>query len=332
MLPGRSLAFRGTLTLPAEWSLVLAGFFALLITVIQGYLWSIITFCIHQMNASSKPQRNSYHQLQLILRNSDTEGTFVTQLRKILWVNRGSRFQGYRKSIALMLFAVMHSLTFLIAGGFSSEIIAARDPSVLSVSRHCGWIQEPTFENPEVPTFDNIYSLPRDQLVEWINAVSVVSRTFYRRSASYSRTCYGRLGDNSTVCGNLVQPTLPYTVRHNVPCPFNDKACNGTAVSLDTGRLRSDTHLGVNTRPEDAMSFRKVLTCVPLAGESYTDGWQAAPPDTAADRNVPAGTRLKSYSFGPLQSYFGPKNPNTTVTVTVDEVQWKRENEPYSLQ
>lgn len=284
------------------------------------------------MNASSKPQRNSHHQLQLILRNSDTEGTFVTQLRKILWVNRGSAFQSYRKSIALMLFAVMHSLSFLIAGGFSSEIIAARDPSVLSVSRHCGWIQEPRFENPEVPTFDNIYSLPRNQLVEWINAVSVLSRNFYRKSASYSRTCYGRLGDNSTVCGILVQPNLHYAVRYNVPCPFSDKACNGTAVSLDTGRLRSDTHLGVNTRPEDAMSVRKVLTCVPLAAERYTDGWQAGSPDMLADRNVPVGTRFKSYAFGPLQPYFGPRDPNTTVTVTADEVRWKSGNEPYSLQ
>jgi hypothetical protein len=117
-----------------------------------------------------------------------------------------------------------------------------------------------------------------------------------------------------------------------VTCPFNEKACNGTAISLDTGRLRSDVHLGVNTRPEDALSVRMVLTCVPLAGEKYTTGWQPIMPEMALGWGLPFDTKIKSYAFGPSMLSFGGHVGGSNYTASMDEVHWVQGVQPYSLQ
>jgi hypothetical protein len=101
-------------------------------------------------------------------------------------------------------------------------------------------------------------------------------------------------------------------------------------MSLDTGHLRSDIHFGMNTRSEDALSVRKVLTCVPLAGEKYTDGWQQMPPTMSAAQGLPQDTRLKGYSFGRTNSIFGSFN-DLNYTAAMDEVHWKFGKQPYSL-
>jgi hypothetical protein len=322
------------LTLPSQWALVLVGFFTLFITIIGGYLWGTIAFVIHQVNSSSKPQLSSYHQLQLILRNTESDASFISHLSRIAWAHRHGGSKIYCKSVVLCLFASLYALVFALGGGFSSKIIVARDPSVLTIDRHCGWLQEPTFLNPPEPTIDTIYSIPGAQLYEYINVVTVMLRNAFRRSASHSRSCYGHLGEKSTACNNFVQPTLPYTINRDVTCPFNEKACNGTAISLDTGRLRSDIHLGVNTRPEDALSMRKVLTCVPLAGEKYATGWQQIIPETAFATGLPFDTKVKSYAFGPRPIVFGQNVGVVGLNYTsgMDEIRWVRGVQPYSLQ
>jgi hypothetical protein len=101
-------------------------------------------------------------------------------------------------------------------------------------------------------------------------------------------------------------------------------------MSLDTGYLRSDIHFGMNTRTEDALSVRKVLTCVPLAGEKYTDGWKQMPQTMSAAQGLPPDTRLKGYSFGQTKSIFGSFN-DLNYTAVMDEVHWKFGKQPYSL-
>lgn len=289
-----------------------------------------MVFVVHQLSASSKPQDDSYHQLQLILRNTDNEQTFINQLSKFARAHKKRRTKAWYKSIALMLFAGLFGLGFALAGGFSTSIIAARDSSVLSVSRHCGWFQEPTVQNNISNPIDQFYSLKDEQFYDYVNAVSVMTRNVFRRSAAYSRSCYGRFGDNSTACGNYVRPSLPYKITRDLPCPFNQSVCNGPAFSMDSGAIRSDTDLGVNTRSEDAISVRKVLTCVPLAGEAHTDGWQQLPPEYASGLEVPLGTQIKGYTFGSYTNWASdPKFGN--YTAGMDEIEWKKGKEPYSL-
>lgn len=253
----------------------------------------------------------------------------MNQLSKLARVHRGSRTKAWYKSCALILFAGLFSLSFQLVGGFSTTIIAARDSSVLSVTRHCGFFREPTVQNNGLGSLGNFYALDSEQLYDYFNAITVMTRNVLRRSAGYSRSCYGRFGDNSTACGNYLRPSLPVTITRDLPCPFNQSVCNGPAISLDSGMLRSDTDLGVNTRPEDALAVRKVLTCVPLAGENYTDGWQQIPPQHASPME-PIGTRFKAYKFGPYSGYADlPELANYTAAIV--ETDWQMGREAYGL-
>lgn len=320
------------MTLPNQWALVLVGFFTVLITIIGRCLWRTIAFVVHQVNSSSKPQLGSHHQLQLMLRNTESSASVISHLSRIAWAHRHGGSKVYCKSVVLLLFASLYALIFALGGGFSITIIAARDPSVLTIDRHCGWVQEATYLNPPEPTPDNSYSIPREKLYEHMNIITVMLRKALRRSASHSRSCYGHFGEKSTACNNFVQPSLPFIVNRNVTCPFNEKACNGPAISLDTGKLRSDIHLGVNTRPEDALSVRKVLTCVPLAGEKYTTGWQQIIPEIAFATSLPLDTKVKSYAFGPQTMTLGQPVSGLNYTSGMDEIQWMQGVQSYSLQ
>lgn len=50
-------------------------------------------------------------------------------------------------------------------------------------------------------------------------------------------------------------------------CPFKKEVClddDRFTIKLDTGLLDSQQHLGINTRDEYRLQYRKVATCAPL--------------------------------------------------------------------
>ena len=309
-------AIRGsTLTLPTEWSLILVGFFALFLKLASGHLWRTICFAIHQIGASSRNQDDLYHQIQLLLRNTESEGTFVESLMKVGRAHKESRFEVYRRSLFPIMLASLYGLVFYALSGLSSRLILDSSGAVLALSKNCGWMEVPDLSN-----------LADDKTFEAVNALTVMARTGYRRSASYSRSCYGRFGGNSTACGNFVQPSIPSNISRSVPCPFAQNICNGEGITFDSGFVRSDFHLGINTRPKDSISVRKILTCVPLAGEKYTDGWRPISDERAAYYNLSSETRQKGYMFGQnLQT------PGSNYSIAIDEVFWRLGDQPYNI-
>lgn len=286
--------------------MVLISFLALFVKLAGSYLWGIVCFAIHQISASSRVQDDIYHQFQLVLRNCESESSFVAKLITVGFAHKGARFEAYRRSLWLLALATFHGVSMWVAGGLSSRFIAGND-EVQAVPGKCGWMKEASIK-------DIIHD---DAAFETFNSLVVMTRYRYRQSAAYSRTCYGRMGGNSSICAIFKRRTLPYTISLSEPCPFDKKICNGSAISLDTGLLRSDEHLGINTRPEDAISFRKTLTCAPLAGEQYADGWQENP--------AIANDTMKCYYFGPiLGNDYEP-------TFCVSYQWWSRGDQPYNL-
>ncbi|KAH7130676.1 hypothetical protein B0J11DRAFT_504435 [Dendryphion nanum] len=322
-LVGNSYIFRSTLTIPTEWSLILVGFFTLYIKYSSGSLWGTIRFVLHQLKATPKLQDDLYHQTQVVLRNTESESTFINGLIQVGWAHQGSRFKAYRRSFFLLLLAVVYGLGFGLVGALNSRLITAHDSSVLSLSKNCGWLHA-----------GNQFNLSRleDKDFEAANALVVMTRNNYRKSATYSRTCYGRDSENtnSTTCKTYVHTTLPYSTQRSAPCPFADKACNGTAITFDTGYLRSDEHLGINTSPENALSVRKILTCAPIAGERYTDGWLPIPAQLAATTFYDADAQWKPYAFG-LSARLSGSFMIRNYTFINDDVLSKFGDQPYSL-
>jgi hypothetical protein len=249
------------------------------------HLWATVRYIIHQINASAESQDDTYHQIQLILRNTEAESSFIWSLIKMGTAHKYARFDAYRISFVLILLAAAHGAGLWFAGGISSRFIASSNEVEFRPTR-CGWMKEPPLTN-----------LSDDAIFEEANALVVMARYSYRRSAAYSRSCYLQAGGNSTACGTYVKPTFPYTIDTDAPCPFVDKICQGSAMTVDTGFLRSDQHLGINTRPADAIWARKVITCVPLEGEKYTDGWMPFPGDEIPS-SLPPGAMIKGYKFG----------------------------------
>ncbi|KAF2689856.1 hypothetical protein K458DRAFT_382984 [Lentithecium fluviatile CBS 122367] len=280
-------AIKGSmLTLPNEWALVLGAFIALFVKLGGEHLWRIICFVFHQINASPKMQDDIHHQHQLVLRNPGSETDVLWNLSKIAFAHKGARFKAYRRSFFLVILAIAHGIAFYAAAGLSSAYVSG-SKLVQVNSRTCGDLVEP-----------DLTTLTDGASLEAADAMLVLSRHGYRRSANYAKACYAQSGINATACGMYVRPKLSYTVTRNTRCPFDEKICNGTGILLDSGYIRSDSDMGINTRPEDAISVRKTLACVPLAGERYTDGWLPIPDDVATLISFPPGGEFKGYKFG----------------------------------
>ncbi|OAG12918.1 uncharacterized protein CC84DRAFT_1227646 [Paraphaeosphaeria sporulosa] len=262
-------ATQSTLTLPTQWGIILTAFLALFIRLAGSYLWGIICFAIHQSNASSEPQDDTYHQIQVALRNTDTEASLGWKLFRVGAVHQGSRINAFGRTSWLILLAMVHAAGIGALGGLSSRFIAGSD-AVLAVKGTCGWMEE-VAQNQSERLMEELKDTTK---FNTFSALVVMARYGYRRSAGYARSCYAQTSDNSSnACEIYTQPTLPYNVSLSEPCPFSEKVCNGTAMTADMDGLRSDTDLGINTLPESAVTLRQTWTCVPVDAQPYATQW-----------------------------------------------------------
>jgi hypothetical protein len=80
-------------------------------------------------------------------------------------------------------------------------------------------------------------------------------------------------------CNLYNTPQLPIIVNTEAPCPFNETICKlktGNLV-LDTGRMHSLKHLGINSAPKDQFEMRLVHECAPLVTDGYIDTVEDTP-------------------------------------------------------
>ncbi|ORY15583.1 hypothetical protein BCR34DRAFT_170710 [Clohesyomyces aquaticus] len=290
-----------TLTLPVEWGLVVGGFLALFVKLGGEHLWMSLCFIIHQLKASSKMQDDVHHQSQLVLRNVESEATLIQQLFKIASSHKGARLRAFSRFIPLILLASTSAVFFWAGAGLSSRFITSQEEVVQAIDKSCGWAKIPSFKD-----------LTDDTSFQAASALIATTRHGFRNSVSYAKACYSQKGVNATACNKYIQPTLPYSVAQNASCPFDSKMCKSSTILLDTGHLRTDNLLGFNTKPEDALSFRKIFSCAPLAGENYTEkGWQPIPDDLGANTYA---KYVKGYKFGEWTSGSNPGNWTFYVT------------------
>lgn len=129
----------------------------------------------------------------------------------------------------------------------------------------------------------------------------------YDRATEYGQACYGPTtlaeGPEPAACRDFPLTRVPMSIRVGVPCPFGDGICaepNG-AMTLDTGLIDSNDHLGVNSPPGDRIKYQRTLTCAPIKGENYSSPWMAKPPSDAelGEAAPAAGVFYKTYNLGP---------------------------------
>lgn len=89
-------------------------------------------------------------------------------------------------------------------------------------------------------------------------------------SANYAQQCYP-LNDSAVMSGVLdcnlfLRRSLDATIDKNASCPFSGGICkrNDSNLIIDTGIIDSHEHLGLNSRPDERITFRRTTHCAPL--------------------------------------------------------------------
>jgi len=118
------------------------------------------------------------------------------------------------------------------------------------------------------------------------------------KALEYAKTCYNltNLAEPSA-CKLYTTPAINITTNNKDPCPFQERVCASPhGITIDTGLIDSNTHLGFNMKPSSRLQFRKVLKCVPImAEERYCSGWEAQNP---LDPPILPGDAHRYYYFG----------------------------------
>jgi hypothetical protein len=242
-----------TLTLSQQHGGLLAAFLALYVSFAGGMFWRMLSFVLHQTNATSPSKTRDWihHQRQVILRNSGTgSGGATLSLFKLSFALRG------RARLRCFLFALVALLTvalFSVAGIFTSTITKVPGNSTLVLGASCGGFKL------------NYATAGKDP--NWLskNLGDTV------QAATYVRQCYQN-STSSLGCGTFVRPSIPFSIHKNAPCPFESSLCiigDTAAFSMDTGRLDSHVYFGINAAPKNRILFRRKATCAPIHGKPF---------------------------------------------------------------
>jgi hypothetical protein len=222
---------------------------------------------MHQLRATPARRDGHHHQLQDTLRNSASSAAFLWELTELSRAWRGKAPHWKRTSVFALL-ALTHLSVMAIAGIFSSRVTLAGH-EVLARGTSCGWISNGT-------NVGAISESGEDNLV----ATYTMGRWVATNALEYARNCYNTTSlADSAGCGSYTLSSINTTTVSRVPCPFSKYICGlPYAIEVDTGLIDSNTHLGINAEPSRSIRFRKILTCVPLASDQYSSGWESNPP------------------------------------------------------
>jgi hypothetical protein len=232
-----------TITLSRQSGGVLSVFIALYVAFAGTMFWKLCSYILHQLSSSQKEKNTVHHQRQVILRNT---GNIAAT-----WAFFSLPFRhkkNFRRAVFAFLpyaaFALFCFIGFTLAGLFSSRITTAIGPYVLARGEFCG-----------------SWTIP-DALTTVTKGAFVKSVADTMEADNYVRQCYENNGTaKDSACAIFIRPTLPFSINANAKCPFDETVCNGTAFEMDTGKLDSQLHFGLNAPPKDRIEIRRVTTC-----------------------------------------------------------------------
>ncbi|KAF2755708.1 hypothetical protein EJ05DRAFT_488432 [Pseudovirgaria hyperparasitica] len=252
--------FGRTITLEASYASFLSNFLAIFITWAGTHLWTIICYVVMQSRSSKVPRDGLHHQTQVLLRNSPSVGGTIWGFMKQAQAWRRSEHHAVRRTMPLVLLALVYTGGFTAAGILSSKVSQPGSEVLLEPGK-CGF---PSYTGDAVEE-----SLLRDN-------------SFAREGAIYARNCFqdiGRDGQEDRRCNQFSAPRIggDPVVDSDASCPFPDKsACKVPAMSITTNIPSDD--LGINVPRSERMWFKKITTWSPLDMSNYVgDGWVTTP-------------------------------------------------------
>lgn len=313
---GQGQVLGATITVPAKYGTLLIAFLAIFVAWTGNQLWNIICYILHQLHSTPDVRDAIHHQQQVLLRAGLSDIAFLWRLIKIPWSWKSGPPQQFRQSILMALLAIFHAACIAVAGIFSSRVTSANS-EVLVGSTTCGL--------PSLAPL-HLIALKPEELAQ-ANALSVLSETVYERGRKYARSCYpSRSKADDSTCSMFTQQWLEASVNRSDACPFQD-ICDTAAITLDSGLIDSDFHLGINAAPSDRIQLRKVLSCASVPVEQlYSSNWTTDSPPPIfpwdPDSGGP-GVSFKYYYLGP-QVYYGLFKRNFTFVEANYSGSWRK--------
>lgn len=246
-----------TLTTTREQGNFLLTFTGAFISMVAVRLWVIVSLMVYRRYSDAEAQDTIHQQRQVILRNSSTPDAGLIALGRLIWAWRHEK-KVILRVLPALLCALMVGAGFAVAGAFSSKISfsSADGDDVLLKGSSCMLSgQEYMLDDAEMQ------SRQLRRSIERVNDAS-----------SYARECYNEDTSGNLGCDGFTTRHLPTAVHNtSAACPFFNGVCmsDNDNLLLDTGYLRSDTHFGLNTSPEETFAVRHVSHCAPLRTEKF---------------------------------------------------------------
>lgn len=243
-----------TLTLPRRDADKLVAFTALFVALVSSRFWRLAAQICHRCYSTRDPRDALHHQRQAILRNSVSALADSWQLALLSWTWRGPVSRGIRRTLPMIISAVVCTAGFAAASVLSSWISTALSNEVLISGDNCG-------------IFNYFGSdILSASLVEPYKARQVAN------AENYAQQCYSSQSTSMFDCTLFVKNHLPSYSDQEATCPFKPGMCRtgSSNLYLDSGFLDSGKHFGLNTAPSERILFRSVLHCAPLVTEGFT--------------------------------------------------------------
>lgn len=250
-----------TITLSNNDAGLITALIAIIVSAAGGAVWKILSYIAHQIRAHADPQDGFFHQQQNLLRNCETPVGVLTELLTISWTWRRQADRIFVRSLLLGIPAAIALVLSTLAGIFSSRAIRSAGNDTLTTSQSCGYWT--AFNGTDVLDETDVEA----QLIIINDLNSTID------AASYANACYTSNPD-SLRCRIYTTPTLPYTVESSATCPFPSGWCyfsDTAAYKMDTGKLDSNDHLGINFPPDYRVTIQRITTCAPIHIANYTE-------------------------------------------------------------
>lgn len=245
-----------TLTLDETQAGILASFLVIFAgsTALNG--WNITRFLLHQFRSCGKHHDGLHHQVQAILRNSTD---LVQALQLLFQVARAWRKRLGVALLARRLFGVLSIAFVFFVGSTLAQIFISLTWSTTG-TQFLVRTDSCSFYFPDVP----------EQRLRPDQAEYIYLKSRLEAAMIYERVCYSQGAVvNSPECLTLPVPVIDIEQDDDV-CPFADPtlciSTNSVPVRM-VATVNSNTHLGINAKPEDSIAYRRTVRCSPIQND-----------------------------------------------------------------
>jgi hypothetical protein len=262
-----------TLTLSKQHGLILTSLLTLFLKLVGSRLWKLCSNLVFLLpiRHPDVPQILAseyllFARLQAVLRNASTalEGLVgFLEAANAAAVAVGIK-RVFRRCAPLIVYAAFLCGWIAVPTVLPSRFISTGS-DVLLIPHSCGvW--------PEFPTNVTNYGDAVAEAIQYIGAWTGQRVQNMVESSHANRYCNGATG--TTAYGHCNSPGrrfVNWTFNTTNDCPFGNVSClSQRSLILDSGFVDSHVDLGINTRKENRIAFRKTLTCAIPDLKDYT--------------------------------------------------------------